>query len=96
MRAQPCKSRVHSALCLICINALIRLIQDTKIRNNARDRSEKGKTMKRLVQITLFSLTLGILGCAEQGQYPVSGDECHATDPVLGMSVPDCGLETGV
>lgn len=52
--------------------------------------------MKRLVQITLFSLTLGLLGCAEQGKYPVSGNECQATDPVLGMSVPECGLETGV
>lgn len=54
--------------------------------------SQKGKTTKRLIQIALFAMTFGVMGCAEPGHYPVSGEECGPKDPVLDMSVPDCGL----
>jgi len=52
--------------------------------------------MKRLVQIALFAMTLGVMGCAEPGHYPVSGEECGPKDSVLEMSVPDCGLQAGI
>lgn len=48
--------------------------------------------MKRLVQITLLATTLGLMGCAEPGRYPISGEECGPADPVLDMTVPDCNL----
>ncbi len=46
--------------------------------------------MKRLTQLSLFALTLALLGCAEPGRYPVSGQECAPTDPVLDMDTADC------
>jgi hypothetical protein len=46
--------------------------------------------MTRLVQMLLFSATLGILGCAEPGRYPVSGLECKPDDPVKDLSAADC------
>ena len=52
--------------------------------------------MKRIFQIALFSMTLGILGCAQEGRYPITGEECAPTDPVLDMSVPDCGVPAAV
>lgn len=72
----------------MCINDVTWLIEDRSTNYTSR----KGQIMKRLVQVALFSLTLGIFGCAEPGHYPVSGEECGPNDPVLEMSVPDCGL----
>lgn len=56
---------------------------------------KKGKTMKRLVQIVLISATVAISGCAEQGYYPVSGEECKPNDAVKDLSAADCVVPTG-
>ena len=40
--------------------------------------------------LALLALGLLLAGCAEQGRYPVSGEECKASDPVLGLSGADC------
>ncbi len=39
--------------------------------------------------ISLLVLVL-VTSCAEEGQYPVSGEECSPDDPVLNLDAPDC------
>lgn len=57
---------------------------------NAGHRRQRGKTMKRIVQILMISMTLVMAGCAEPGRYPVTGEECKPDDPVKDLSAPDC------
>jgi hypothetical protein len=39
--------------------------------------------MKRLTVLLLALMTTGMLGaCAEEGRYPISGEECGPNDPV--------------
>jgi hypothetical protein len=42
--------------------------------------------MKYLSLIALFVLA----SCAEDGLYPISGDECGPNDPVLTLDAADC------
>lgn len=37
-----------------------------------------------------FALLLGLAACAEEGRYPLTGEECGPEDPVTGMTAPDC------
>lgn len=46
--------------------------------------------MFRTSQIALFAMTLALLGCTEPGQYPISHQECSATDPVHELDANDC------
>ena len=39
--------------------------------------------------IPLLALLL-IASCAQEGHYPVSGDECGPDDPVLTLDAADC------
>lgn len=41
--------------------------------------------------IPLLAL-LFIASCAEEGRYPLSGDECGPTDPVLALDAADCAV----
>ena len=45
--------------------------------------------------LALLLATVAISGCAEEGKYPISGEECHQGDPVQDMTPPDCALPTG-
>ena len=46
--------------------------------------------MSRPVAFAILALSLLVAGCAQTTQYPVSGEECTAADPVLGMNAADC------
>lgn len=49
--------------------------------------------MKRLTVLLLALMTTGLLGaCAEEGRYPVSGEECGPEDPVRDLEpvAADC------
>ena len=35
-------------------------------------------------------MILFLASCAEEGRYPLSGEECSPNDPVLTMDAPDC------
>lgn len=37
-----------------------------------------------------FFLILVLANCAPEGRYPVSGEECAPTDPVLTLDAADC------
>ncbi|MFT6074806.1 MAG: hypothetical protein ACJAZ1_001727 [Yoonia sp.] len=39
--------------------------------------------------LPLVALLL-VASCAGEGRYPVSGDECGPTDPVLTLDAADC------
>jgi len=39
--------------------------------------------------LPLFALLL-VASCADEGRYPVSGDECGPNDPVLTLDAADC------
>ncbi len=41
--------------------------------------------------IPLFALFF-IASCAEEGRYPVTGDECGPNDPVLTLDAADCTI----
>jgi hypothetical protein len=45
--------------------------------------------MKRLLQIALAMIVLGISGC-DDGRYPISGERCAPDDPVLTLDAQDC------
>ncbi len=49
--------------------------------------------MTKLLTPTALALSLLLLGCTEPGHYPISGEECTATDPVLDVS--DCTTVPG-
>jgi hypothetical protein len=51
--------------------------------------------MKRLVQIALIAVSLGLTGCAEPGYYPLSGEECQPNDPVMDLDASDCAVLSG-
>lgn len=51
--------------------------------------------MNRLFQIVMISMTLGVVGCAEPGRYPITGEECKPDDPVKDLSAPDCIVPAG-
>lgn len=42
----------------------------------------------RILAVLLASLTL--IGCTEEGTYPISGEECSAEDAVQDLSATDC------
>ncbi len=44
----------------------------------------------RLLAVLLASLMLA--GCAEDGTYPVSGEECAPEDAVLDLDAADCAV----
>lgn len=46
--------------------------------------------MDRILKVILLAVTLGVVGCAETGQYPVGGDQCGPTDPVKQLDAADC------
>ena len=35
---------------------------------------------------------LFVISCAEEGRYPVSGEECGPDDPVLTLDAADCAI----
>ncbi|PJI84298.1 hypothetical protein BC777_3840 [Yoonia maricola] len=43
--------------------------------------------MKRI--IPLFAILI-LAGCATEGTYPISGEECGPDDPVLTLDAADC------
>lgn len=45
--------------------------------------------MKRLLQIALAMIVLGISGCTD-GKYPISGESCAPDDPVKTLDAHDC------
>lgn len=46
--------------------------------------------------LILLTATLILAACTEEGKYPISGEECHAGDPVADITPPDCAtLPTG-
>ena len=50
--------------------------------------------MKYFVVVLSLLGSLFLSACAEDGKYPVSGEECTQSDPVQEMSVPDCAPTT--
>ena len=46
--------------------------------------------MNKLSILALLVAALGLAACAEQESYPVSGEECAPSDPVLDLDVPPC------
>lgn len=52
--------------------------------------------MKLIVRITIVVMGLVAAGCTQQGHYPITGEACGPTDPVLDMTVPDCDQPAGV
>lgn len=46
--------------------------------------------MTRSLSLAVLAIGLALAGCAQTGRYPVSGNECKATDPVLGLNAADC------
>ena len=48
-----------------------------------------GPVMKRLFQITLALLALGVAGC-DAGKYPITGETCTESDPVQKLEASDC------
>lgn len=51
--------------------------------------------MTKVLPFAALALSLLLLGCVESGQYPVSGEECTASDPVLDLDATDCTPPTG-
>lgn len=48
------------------------------------------------IRTLLIALTIvGLGACAEEGKYPISGEECHADDPVLELDASDCMVLPG-
>lgn len=47
--------------------------------------------MKRLLQIALAMIVLGVSGC-DDGRYPISGERCAPDDPVLTLDARDCSV----
>lgn len=47
--------------------------------------------MKRLLQISLSLVALGLSGCAD-GKYPISGETCAPGDPVQTLDAHDCSV----
>jgi hypothetical protein len=45
--------------------------------------------MKRLLQIALAMIVLGISSC-DDGRYPISGKTCAPDDPVRSLDAQDC------
>jgi len=45
---------------------------------------------KKTVSLAALALSLLLAACAEENRYPVSGDECKASDPVLGLNAANC------
>jgi len=43
--------------------------------------------------VPLFAILL-LAACAEEGRYPVSGEECGPDDPVLSLDASDCTIAT--
>lgn len=41
--------------------------------------------------LPLFALLL-IASCAEEGRYPLTGEECGPNDPVLTLDANDCAV----
>ncbi|MEJ8561977.1 hypothetical protein QTO30_12635 [Yoonia sp. GPGPB17] len=41
--------------------------------------------------IPLFAV-LVLAACAQEGQYPITGEECGPNDPVLTLDAADCGV----
>jgi hypothetical protein len=52
-------------------------------------RSMEAPVMKRLLQIALALMTLGIAGC-DDGKYPITGETCAPSDPVQQLDARDC------
>jgi len=52
-------------------------------------RSMKDSIMKRLLHIALALMALGAAGC-DDGKYPVTGETCTASDPVVTLDARDC------
>ena len=42
--------------------------------------------------LALLLAFVAVTGCAEEGKYPISGEECHEGDPVQDLTPPDCNL----
>ncbi|WP_158284686.1 hypothetical protein [Oricola cellulosilytica] len=51
--------------------------------------------MKAAANVLAGLALLLVVGCATDGRYPISGEECGPDDPVKTMSAPLCP-ETGV
>ncbi|SPH25144.1 hypothetical protein DEA8626_04180 [Defluviimonas aquaemixtae] len=46
--------------------------------------------MTKTFPLIALSLSLLLFGCAEPGRYPISGEECAPTDPVMDLDAADC------